>query len=71
MGPALVVPLVKVAPKVGALATRSWRFLEAPNMLKIREKGHRVLAHGRRYRNLLENDYSGVPMPCREQAHDG
>jgi len=60
----MVAPLVKVA-------TPGWCFLDAPNRLKIKMKGHRVPVHGRRYQNLLENDYSGVLMPCREQAHDG
>jgi len=67
----MIVPLVKAAPKVGALATLGWRFLDAPNRLKVKEKGHCVPAHGRRYQNLLENDYSGVLMSCRRQAHNG
>lgn len=67
----MVAPLVMAAPKVGALATPGWCFLEAPTRLKIRKKGRRVPVYGLRYRNLLENDYSGIPMPCRRQAHDG
>jgi hypothetical protein len=42
----MVFPLAKAA-------TQGWRFLEAPNKLKIKKLGHRAPAHGRRYQNLL------------------
>jgi len=54
----MVVPLAKDA-------TLDWRFLEGPNLMIILKKGCSTLAPEQRYQYLLENDYSGVLMPCR------
>jgi hypothetical protein len=61
---------LRVAPLTKA-TTLSWRFLEVPNLFYINKLGRSQPAHGRRYQYLLENDYSGVLMPCREQAGCG
>jgi hypothetical protein len=48
-------------------ATRSWRFPVGPNIMIIRRKGQIRAAHRQRYQHLLEDDYSGLLMPCCEQ----
>jgi len=58
---AMVIPLARAA-------TRSWRFLEDPNIMIMLTKGHFMLIPERRYQYLLENDYNGVLMPCRREA---
>ncbi|MCP4980634.1 MAG: hypothetical protein GY935_09100 [Gammaproteobacteria bacterium] len=60
----MVIPLVKAA-------TQDWRFLEAPNQFIFKKKGHHLSARKRRYQNWLQNNCSGVLMPCCEQTGDG